>query len=1097
MKKLVLAFLGGVMLLAAATPAPAEEARLLRYPDIHNDKIVFTFGGDLWLVASEGGVARRLTTHPGMEVFAKFSPDGSMIAFTAQYDGNMDVYTMPATGGEPKRITYHPGNDMLLDWYPDGKHLLFRSIRESSSYRFNRLFKISIDGGMPELLPLPEGELTALNGDGTKIAYNRLSREFRTWKRYRGGTAQEVWIYDLTNNTIENITNDAGTDTFPMWQGESIYFVSDRDAVKKRNLYAYDTGAKKITQLTTYGANDYDVAWPSIGPGAIVYDLGGFLHVRDLASGADRKVNVLIYDDGQRIRPEIRNVQQFIHNADISPSGARAIFEARGDIFTVPAEKGDIRNLTATPGIRERNPVWSPNGKWVAYFTDRTGEYQIAIRPADGKGEEKILTTDLKTYLANLSWSPDSKKIGYSDVTITYYVVEIETGKVSKIFHDENNGNSNFIYANWSPDSNWLTYHRSTPAGFTSVYLYNLAESKEYRVTGSLTADSDPAFDPEGKYLYWIANREFNPGFSVFEFNYFHNNAGKVVIATLQKDAANPFAPESDEEKVKEEEKPAEKADEKKADAKAGDKKAAETKDAAKPKEEPKLTKIDLEGLEARMLNLPIGDDNYIAIWPAKDGVYYISAAQNAPGFTLNYFDLKKRESKLVLAGAQGGAISADGKKLLYRQGPNWFIVNAAPGVKPGDGKLNLNDLEMLVDYKAEWKQIYYEAWRQFRDFFYDRGMHGVDWEAMKKRYEVLLPYVAHRDDLNYVIGELIGELNAGHTYRSGGDYPQVKQVNTGVLACDFKADASGYYQITKIYGGQSWDPERQSPLTKPGLNVKAGDYLIAIQGAEVKAPVNVWSHLVNTVGKQVTLKINSKPSAEGAREIVVTPIANDQMHRYIDWVENNIRKVDEATNGQVGYIHVPDTAFGGMEWFNRLFYAQLDKKGLIVDARYNSGGFIPDIYLERLARRLLNVWLSPYSTGFRTPGAAQYGPKVCLTNAWAGSGGDAFPYYFRKLGLGPVIGTRTWGGLIGISGNPPLMDNGSVSVPDFAFVDTDGKFAVENEGVTPDIVLDNDPTLMVKGQDPQLAKALEVIMQMLKEQKDPVPAVPTTFPKR
>ena len=1074
--------------------ASAQEARLMRYPDIHKDKIVFTYAGDLWLVSSEGGVARRLTSHIGLETGAKFSPDGKHIAFTASYDGNNDVYVMPAMGGEPKRLTFHPGIDELLDWYPDGKHLLFRSIRNSFSYRFNRHHKISIEGGYPELIPLPEAELASFNADGSKVAYNRLSREYRTWKRYRGGTAQEVWVYDFAKNEIENISNDKGTDAFPMWQGNNIYFVSDRDDNFKLNLFSYDTTTKELKQVTNYGKDDYDVKWPSIGPDAIVYELGGWLYVHDLKSGQDKKVSVEIYDDKTFARPEIKNVKNFIHNSSLSPTGQRALFEARGDIFSVPAEKGSIRNLTQTPGIREMNPVWSPDGKYVAYFSDRTGEFQVCILPADGKGKEKQLTKGLKSYLQNLAWSPDSKKLLFSDVTNTLHYVTVETGVTEKVFHNDWNGTSNFVDGSWSPDSNWIAYSSNDESGFGSIYLYNLKTKKNHRVTSELTDDGSPAFGADGKYLYWIANREFNFGFSVFEASYYHERPGKVVVTTLQKDTPNPFAPESDEEKVKEEKKEEKKADAKKADAK--DKKAeAKDKNKEDKKKEDKSIKIDLEGLEDRMVNLDVPDGTYFGLMPLKGKVIYAAFSR---GLALHIFDMKKRESKQVIAGIGGASLSSDGKKILISQGRNYSIISAAPGQKPGK-PLNLNGLTMKVDYKAEWSQIYYEAWRQFRDFFYDRNMHGVDWNAMKERYAALLPYIAHRDDLHYVIGELIGELNSGHTYRGGGDYPKSPRTSVGVLACDFEIDKeAGRYKISKIYKGQSWDPARQSPLFKPGLKVKEGDYLLAINGKELKVPTNPYQLLVDTTGKNTVLTVSSKPEMKGAEEITVKPIGNDSMLRYIDWVMGNVEKVNKATNGQVGYIHVPDTAGGGMEWFNRLFFPQVSKKALIVDARYNSGGFIPDIYLERLARRLLNLWSTPYSKGFREPGASHIGPKVCLTNAWAGSGGDAFPYYFKKLKLGPVIGTRSWGGLIGISGNPVLMDNGTVSVPDFAFVDTDGNFAVENEGVTPDIVMDNDPTLMVKGQDPQLEKAIELLLKALKEQtKKPIADLPTKFPVR
>lgn len=1084
------AFILILLIVTFAGISLAEEARMLRYPDIHGNQIIFVYGSDIWTVSSKGGIARRLTSDDGQEIFPKFSPDGKQIAFTGSYDGNADdIYVMPSVGGDPKRITYHPGLDSLIDWYPDGKNLLFRAIRNSFSYRFDRLHKISAKGGFPEVLALPEGELSSFNADATKIAYNRMSRDFSSWKRYRGGMAQDIWVYDFENNSVENITDNPATDAFPMWQGDNIYFISDREESKRVNLYKYDVNTKETRKLTNF--QDYDVKWPSQGPGAIVFENGGWLYVLDLRSGVSKKVDIEIFNDKLATRPVIKNVQNFIQNFDISPTGKRALFEARGDIFTVPAEKGDIQDLTETPGIRERNPIWSPDGKWIAYFSDKSGEFQIYIRQADGQGEEVQITNDFKTYFSNLTWSPDSKKILFSDATVTLHYVDIDNKTVAKIDHDDYARAVDFMNGSWSPDSNWITYAKGDPNGFRSIFLYSLKENKTFRVTGKLTDDREPAFDPEGKYLFWIANREFNFGVSAFEINYYFRDPSIIVVATLQADTPDPFAPESDEETVKEEN-----AGEEKDKKSVNDNTQEEREEDTKKNEETSAIKIDLDGLESRMVNLPIPDGTYLGIVPVKGNVIYISFGPQGNGFSIQIFDMMKRMQKEVISAVSGVAVSADGKKILYRQGRNYGIVDARPGQKPGTGMLNLRHLEMTVDYLAEWRQMFYEAWRQYRDFFYDRNMHGVDWEAMKKQYEALLPYLAHRDDLNYLIGELIGELNSSHAYRGGGDYPHKQNMNTGVLACDFEPDLnSGYYKITKIYRGQSWDPQRRSPLIHPGIDVKEGDYLISVDGRELKYPTNPWSYFVNTVGKTVTLRINSEGKEESSREVKVNPIASDQFLRYIDWVMENIEKVNKATGGRIGYIHVPDTALGGMEWFNRLFYAQVDKEGLIVDARYNSGGFIPDMYLERLARRLLNIWVTPYGKGFRSPSAANVGPKVCITNHWAGSGGDAFPYYFRELKIGPVIGTRTWGGLIGYSGNPILMDNGSVTIPDFAFVNMKGEFDVENQGVTPDIVIDNRPDLVVDGHDPQLEKAIELVMKMLKEQPNPIPNPPLKYP--
>ncbi len=1093
MRKLLIA---GLVCLFVSALAGADEARLLRYPDIHGDQVVFVYAGDIWTVSANGGIARKLTTHSGMEGGPKFSPDGSKIAFTSDYDGNQDVFVIPAVGGEPLRVTYHPDPDTIVDWYPDGKSILFRSIRLTQLQipRYNRLFKVPAEGGYVEALPLPTGELTSFNADASKIAYNRMSRETRTWKRYRGGMAPDIWIYDFAANEIEQITDFDGNDAFPMWNGDKIYFVSDRGPNSVMNIYSYDLNTKEVKQITRY--NEYDVQFPSLGTGKIVYMNGGWLYVLDLATEQSSKLNVEIYDDKILARKTIENVQGYIHNFDLSPSGVRAVFEARGDIFTVPAKKGDIRNLTKTPGVRDRVPAWSPDGKWIAYFSDAGGEYELYIRTANGNGEVKQLTEGSAIWYDAPVWSPDSKKIMFSDVGVNLYYIDIETKKVTKVAHGQNEATSNFIGGVWSPDSKWIAYDLSSYNGFDSIYLYSLDENKSHKITSDMTDDTGPVFDPDGKYLYWIANREINFVRGYFDEDYILARAGRVVVATLKADTASPFLPESDEEKVKEEKKEGEekKDEEKKAE---GEKKAGEEK-----AEEEKALEIDIEGIENRIIDIPMPDGNYLGLVAASDKVFVVelpSLGGFGQGFTLHVFDMKKREVKEVVSGIRGAAFSSDGKKLLYRQGSNYFNVDAAPGVKPGDGRLDLSGLQMTVDPKAEWRQIFNDAWRQGRDWFYDPNYHGVDWNKMKQRYGQMVPYIAHRDDLNYLIGELIAELNSSHTYRGGGDYPDVRRINVGLLGCDLEPDKeSGYYKITKIFTGHNWNPQRRGPLAQPGLKVKEGDYLIAVNGEELRYPANPYAPFINTVGRVVKLKVNTEPKAEGAVEIEVTPVGNDRMHRYLDWIETNRLKVEEATNGRVGYIHLPDTAGGGMEFFNRMLYPQVRKEALIIDVRYNSGGFIPSLYMHHLSRQLLSGWATRYTNGFLTPFAAHYGPKICIANGYAGSGGDAFPYYFKKMNLGKLIGTRTWGGLIGLSGNPPLMDNGGVNIADFSFYNPEGEWDVEGHGVDPDVEVDDLPNLMIAGRDPSLEKAIELILEDLNNlTKKPIPDQPKKNPVR
>ncbi|HOT01075.1 MAG TPA: PDZ domain-containing protein [Acidobacteriota bacterium] len=1093
--------------LCAAAFAATADTRLLHHPDIHGDQVVFTYAGDLWIVSSQGGTARKLTTYPGQERFPKFSPDGRSVAFTGDYDGNNDVFVIPAAGGEPRRLTYHPGDDGMLDWYPDGQAVLFRSGRASFWNRFNRLFKVSIDGGLPEMLPLPTGELSSLNADGTKLAYNRMGTEFRTWKRYRGGMAPDIWIYDLVANTAEVIAPSDANDLFPMWQGDTIYFVSDRGAVKVQNLYAYDLKTKKVRALTDY--KEYDVQWPGIGPGAIVYENGGYLYIMDLKTEKSRKLSVEVRGENLAARPVIKNVSDCIHGFGLSPTGVRALFEARGDIFTVPAKKGEIRNLTRTPGIRERDPAWSPNGKWVAYFSDASGEYEIYLRPADGKGEATQLTKGSRIWYQNLAWSPDSQKLLLSDAAVNLYYIDIEKKELVKVDHGQYEGFSNFITGVWSPDSKWIAYDKASANGLDSIYLYSLADNKSHKITGDMTDDSAPAWDPEGRYLYFVANREFNYSFSAIEFMHYHYNPGKIVAVTLQADTPSPFIPESDEEKVVEEkpkdgDKPAEGG--KPADGeKTADAKPAEAKDGAAKadKDKPKTVeiKIDFEGLENRIIDLPVPDGNYVGIVPDKEQVFFASVGvpgSGAQGATLQVYDLKKRELKTVIGGVNGVSFSFDVKKILVQQGGGYAIIDAKPDQKPTD-RLNLAEMKMTVDPRAEWPEIYTDAWRITRDFFYDPNMHGVDWAMIKERYGAMLPDVAHRDDLNYLIGEMIAELNSSHTYRGGGDYPDVPRLGVGLLGCDFELDAaSGRYRIARIYPGQNWDPTRRGPLAQPGLKVKEGDYLLAVNGQPLKHPTNPYALLANTAGKAIPLTVNAQPTDEGATEIVVTPVANELMLRYRYWVDANRRKVEEATGGRVGYLHMAATAEPGVEGFSRDFYPQVRKDALIIDLRYNSGGHIPDMYMSRLDRKPLGLWATRYTDPTVIPAATHYGPKVCLANGYSGSGGDAFPYFFRKSGLGELIGTRTWGGLIGLSGTPPLMDNGGVQIADFSFYNTDGEWDVEGKGVSPDIEVDDRPDLVVAGHDPCLEKAIEVLIEELKTYKQPkLPIRPPKNPVR
>jgi tricorn protease len=1094
---------------AAADQVPDGPTKLLRYADISKDKVVFAYAGDLWISSREGGNARRLTSHVGDELFPKFSPDGKWIAFTGEYDGNPDVYVISSEGGEPKRLTFHPSNDIVLGWTPDGKNILFRSDRFSAPPgRFTKLFLVSPQGGTAKQLQIPRGDLTSFSPDGTKVAYIETSQEFRTWKRYRGGWNLPIAIYDLKKNTYEELPKSAGMDMFPMWHGNAIYFISDRDGVM--NLYSYDLGSKQTKKLTDY--KEYDIKWPSLGPDAIVYENGGVLYEFNLASGKTRNLPIIVRAEDIEARAEFKSVAQNVGSFAISPSAARAVMEARGNIFTVPAEHGSIRTLTTQhSSIHELNPAWSPDGKWIAYLSDKTGEYELYTRPQMG-GEETRITTDGGVYRYGPAWSPDSKKLLYWDKLHKLWYVSVEDKK--PVLVDEA-GYGDITDGSWSPDSLWLTYSKPHRRGSNDIYLYSLGTKKVTMVSAGFYNDTNPVFDPGGKYLYFISSRYFYPSIGQLDQRYNYYTTDGVFALTLKADEASPFKPESDEEKAADEkkdkdEKKDEKAkkDEKKADAKAGDAKSDEQKDEKKDekkeekKPEPvKPIQIDLDGLASRIAPVPVAPGILSSLVARKDKFFYVTTPQEArqfgtndhgPKSALHVYDITKREDKVLLDGIDGFDLDKEGKKVLYKAGPVFGIVEAIPGkAKVGEGKLNLGEMQVKVDPREEWRQVFHEAWRIERDFYWDPAMTGHDWKKIGERYEALLPWVAHRSDLNYLIGEMISELSTSHTYVGGGDQPQKPHVSVGLLGADFEPDG-GYFKITKIYPGENWNDNTRSPLTEPGLKVKAGDYLIAVNEQEASSSQDVYSYFQELAGKLVTLKINTKPSREGAWEITVKPVPNESGPRYLAWIEANRRKVEEATGGRIGYMHVPDTTIPGIIAFDKQFTAQLDKDGIIVDERDNSGGQIPDFYTEKLKRTLLALVAPRDTKDVPWPPVAIYGPKVMIVNELAGSGGDAFPWFFHREKIGPIVGTRTWGGLVGIGNVQPLRDGGFVTAPGFGFwsVDNGGEWVVEQHGVDPDFVVPQRPDLVVAGHDPQLEKAIELANEALKSYK-PIPPRP------
>ncbi len=1072
-----------------------QDMRLLRNPDIHGDMIVFTYAGNLWTVGSTGGQAQRLTSSEGYQSQPKFSPDGRTIAFSGNYDGNNDVYVIPSAGGEPTRMTYHPGWDRVIDWQNDGRSVRFQSSRQSHTGRDLQLFTVALEGGLPRPLPLPTGGLSSYSPDGNQIAYNRISRENRTWKRYKGGMAQDIWLYDFGANTTEQITDWVGTDNYPMWQGRTIYFTSDRGG--NLQIWAHDLDSGKDRQLTHH--SEYDVKFPSQGPGAIVYECGGWLWVLDLKTEKNTKLKIALFSDNVTARSKLKTVDKLIDGGGIGPDANRAVFSARGDVFTVPAEKGPVRNLTQTPGIRERAPVWSPDGKQIAYLSDagrtdkpRSG-YEVYLRPADGKGTETQLTDKDFAWPQSLVWSPDSKYLLLNDAAMNLWLITADGGKIKKI--DQGIAGAIHDFA-WSPESDWVVYSRSEENDFNSIFLFNIDTGKVNQVTTNFTNDTSPCFDDEGDYLFFASARNFNPTLGGYDLKPIWANMDGLYVVPLREDVEHPFPPESDEVEVKSDD---DKDTDKDTD-KDGDK---EDKDEDQDDDDGGVI-IDLDGLADRTIALDVPPSNYFNLSFTGGKLFYLVRPFTAGGgrgnqratTSLKFYDMKDREEKTVLKKCGGYDLSADGKKVFYNSGGTFGIVDAKADQKPADEPLRTGDMKAQVDPRAEWREMFRDAWRQEKDFFYDPGMHGADWDHLYERYGQLVPYVAHGADFSYLLGELIGELNCSHSYVRPGDMPRPDRVGVGLLGCNFTLDRENeMYRFGHIFTDRDWNGGTELPLAQPGLDIKPDDYLLAVNGVELKAPTNPFSLLVDTAGKDVFLKVGPEPDGKNSREISVVPVASERNMRYEAWVQNNRRRVDELSGGRIGYLHMPNTAVGGQQGFAKGYYPNLRKEGLIIDERFNGGGFIPDFFMNILRQKMANLWKPRYGQDWRSPGTAFLGHMAMLSNGYAGSGGDALPYYFKYYDLGPVIGTRTWGGLVGISGGLHLMDGGAVTVPTFGIFDVNGKWDVENHGVDPDIEIDNLPDQEIDGRDPQLEKAVAVLLQKIKAEPVKVPTI-KKFPR-
>jgi tricorn protease len=1106
-RKTVILLAVAALLAAGANGLRAQEARLLRFPAIHGEQLVFGYAGDLFTVSAKGGLARRLTSDVGYEMFPRFSPDGKWIAFTGQYDGNTEVYLMPAEGGVPKRLTYTATlerddlsdrmgpNNIVMTWR-DAKTIVFRSKRLDWNPFKGHLFLASIEGGLPEELPLPRGGWCSFSPDRKQLAYNRVFREFRTWKRYRGGQADDIWIYDFESKTTRKVTDDPAQDVFPMWHGDSIYFLSDRDESRRMNLFAYGTQTKSTRQVTQF--SDFDIKFPSLGDTAIVFEKGGWIYRMDFDGERTVQVPIEVHEDFAIGRGHLLDVSKSPASADIAPDGSRAVFGARGDIFTVPAKHGPTRNLTQTPGVHEREAVWSPDGKWIAYVADPTGEDEIYIRPQDGSGTPTRLTNNADTYKYSLVWSPDSKRLLWSDKKNRLQFVDVTSKEATLV--DQSSVWEIRDYT-WAPDSQWIAYTRPEQLRFPNIHLYSLATREKLQASDGWFRVSAPEFSSDGKFLFFLSERTFNPTYGQTEGNHIYTEMQKIYLVTLTKDVKSPFAPKSDEVKIIRDD---EKKEPKKADTGAapGDTKKTEpekkddspagSKTGQKDEVRKVTVKVDADGLPQRVAVLPVPASAYNHLTSVGDKLYYVRKEK------LFFYDFEK-EKETELGDFGTYRASANQKKMLISKGGSFSIIDLPTSKIETKETLDLSDLKVRLDRRAEWDQIYHECWRQMRDFVYDPNLHGVDWPGIRQLYEPLLAHVQHRADLTYIIGEMIGELNLGHCYVGGGDVPKPERIPLGLLGAVLIRHApSGFYQVAEILPGQNWDPSLRSPLTEIGVNVKAGDFIVALDGQPTDQMTDIYAALVGKAGKQVTLRVSSAPKTEGAHDEVVVPTGDEQDLYYLKWIQGNIDKVTKATDGKVGYVDLRDMQAQGLNDFTKFFYPQLYKEALIVDVRGNGGGNVSPQIIERLRREPAFWTIARNGAVGVDPSGMALGPKVLLLDQFSASDGDIVAYRFKKYKLGPVIGLRSWGGVVGIRGSLPLLDGGYLNRPEFSRFDLEAReWIMEGKGVEPDIVVDNDPAHEYAGIDDQLNRAIDEIKSALARNPGRIPQPPPYPDKR
>ena len=1066
------------------------DKRLMEQPAIGKSHIAFIYANDLWTAKIDGSQPRRLTIDEGIESNPVFSPDGQLIAFSAEYQGNRDVYIVPVKGGIPKRLTWHPGSDNVLGFTPDGKSVLFNSKRAMFTNRYSKLYEVAIIGGYPKELEIPNAWHATYAPDGNYMAYNPIRERFQQWKNYRGGTIANIWIFSFDDKSIEKIPQSVGgnNDVQPMWRGDKIFFLSDRNG--EFNLFSFHLPSKEIIQLTQF--KDFPITNAKLNDDTIIFEQAGYLHTYSLAQKKYKRLTISIDTDLLELRNRYVNGNKHIRSVAISPSGKRVVFDYRGEIITVPEKKGDPRNLTLSPGSHEKYPAWSPNGKQIAYFSDASGEYELHIKSQDGKGTPEVFKLTGTGFYAHTVWSPDSKKISFVDNGRNLYILDIPSKVIKKIANDEYYFPGAFrkLFGDWSPDSNWITYSKIIDTNFEQIFVYSIKDSKSYPVSDGFSNANEPVFDPGGKYLYFFASTDAGPVVNWFDqSNQDMSITNSIYLVTLQKETISPLAKESDEESqdVVEEDK-----------KEKGKKENQKKEDVKSNSIKPEKVKIDFDGIQNRIIAIPVEAGNYYGLGAGETGkVLYISFNPNNyehPSI-LNQYDINERVEETIME-LDSYKVSSNGKKMVYSKEDTWGITEIGKKPEKGEGILGIDAIEVKINPLEEWNNIFEEAWRINRDYFYDPGMHGSDWKAMKEKYKQFLPHLSCRNDLNRVIRWMCSELSVGH-HRLTGRGEQLhknKSIPGGLLGADYEI-SNNKYQFRKIYGGLNWNPELRSPLTEPGVNMNTGDYLLAVNGIEVSGDKNIFSFFENTADKIVEITVGPNPNFKNSRITKVTPIKNEYTLRNREWIEGNLKKVHEATNGKVAYVYVPNTATSGHEYFKRYFFPQANKKAIIIDERFNGGGQIADYYINLLLNPYQSHWNFRYGRDLKTPSASIQGPKVMLIDETAGSGGDMLPWMFRKFKVGTLVGKRTWGGLVGVLGFPEFIDGASVTAPNVAIWTEEG-FIVENVGVSPDIEVEQLPSEVINGKDPQLEKAIEIILQELNINPPKKPVRPP-YPKR